>query len=110
MKFIDLKKIDINRNDAYKKFEEELNKFKQKHDKKFELDYYSTDELVVKVDNPREFNESIHDDLCSNFDVRLQFVCKNHIQTPKAIREEIEFVYAPVHHYITVLEWEDIKL
>ena len=38
MKFIDLKKIDINRNDAYKKFEEELNKFKQKHDKKFELE------------------------------------------------------------------------
>lgn len=110
MKFIDLKKSEIKRQDTFKNFEVALNRFKNGYDNDFELDYYSTDELVVTIDDPREYNENIHDDLCEKFDVRLQFVCKNHIQTPKAISEKIEFIYAPVHHYITFIKWEDINL
>ena len=110
MKFIDLKKSDINRNEIFKKFEDELKKFKQRYDKEFEIDYYSTDELVVTITDPREYNETVHDDLCETFDVRLQCVCKSNIQTPKLIQDKIEFIYAPVHHYIKFIEWEDMSL
>lgn len=110
MKFIDLKKNDINRNDAYKKFEEELNKFKLKYDNKFELDYYSVDELVVTIDQYDVYSEDMHNDLCETFDVRLQYVCKSIIQNHKTSQDKIEFIYSPVHHYVTYIEWEDIEL
>lgn len=110
MKFIDLKKSDINRNETYKKFEEALKKFKNGYENNFELDYYSTDELIITVYDPKEYNEKLHEDLCETFDVRLQCVYKSDIQTPKKHSNKIEFIYAPVHHYITYLEWGDINL
>lgn len=110
MKFIDLKKSENNRNETYKKFEEQLKKFKQEYEEEFEINYYSTDELVVAIENPRDYNETIHNSLCEKFDVKLQYVYKSYTQTPKDTYNKIEFIYSPVHHYVKYLKWEDIKL
>ena len=114
MKFIDLKKSNINRSETFKKFEEELIKFKLKYNTLinggFDLTYYDTDTLVIVTDNPSDYNESIHDDLCTTFDVRLHSVQKSHLQSPLGHSDKIEWFYSPVHHYTTYLKWEDIQL
>lgn len=110
MKFIDLTKMDNTRNETYQKFDEEITGFKSKYDDKFDLNYYSKDYLTVTFNNPRDYTNAIHDDLMSTFDVRLIYVRKGIVQSVKGIESEIEFIYAPVHHYTRVLEWDDISL
>lgn len=114
MKFIGLKKANVNTRRIYNEFAEELNKFRLKYcqedDYDFALTYYSTDELAIIINNPRDYCEDIHKDLCKTFDVRLQSVEKSTTQTYDGVMDKIEFIYAPVHHYIKYLEWEDINL